>query len=91
MNFKNREKFVQKIDEYILGIIEQYNCSTKERTLYECYKYVCKIQKRTIDDFIKSLNPEEKEVFVNNQNHWLGSLNSVAAFNTFINNNNVTF
>lgn len=50
----------KKRDEYLLGIVGQFQESDENKTLFDCYDYVKIIAETTIDDFTTNLTKDEQ-------------------------------
>jgi len=78
-----------KRNEFLLGIINQFQQSDEPKSIFDCYDYVKTITNLQIDDFIKTLSLEEKQMIENNFDLWFLPLETVRTFSFFLLNNSI--
>lgn len=79
----------RKRNEFLLGIVNQFQQSDEPKSIFDCYDYVKTITNLQIDDFIKTLSVEEKQMIENKFDLWFLPLETVRTFSVFLSNNNI--
>jgi len=79
----------KKRDEFLLGIVGQFQESDENKTLFDCYDYVKIITETTIDDFTTSLSEDEQKVVERNVKAWFLPIESIRTFAVFLSNNEI--
>ncbi len=79
----------KKRNEFLLGIVNQFQQSDEPKSIFDCYDYVKTITNLQIDDFIKTLSVEEKQMIENKFDLWFLPLETVRTFSVFLSNNNI--
>lgn len=84
------KKLSQLRDEYLIGIIMQFEVSGKNQTIDNCYNYVIEVKNETIYDFINNLNSGNREIILSDITSWFNPINSINEFEIFLKNNEIT-
>lgn len=79
----------KKRNEFLLGIINQFQQSDEPKTIFDCYDYVKTITNLQIDDFLKKLSLDEKQMIENKFELWFLPLETIRTFSVFLSNNNI--
>ena len=86
---KLQKSIRQKTDEYLLGIVCQFQQSDEIQSVFNCYDYIKIIANLTKEDFMKTLTVAENKVFKSNQSFWLSPIESLQTFTIFLTNNEI--
>lgn len=84
-----QQKLRKKRNEFLLGIINQFQQSEEPKTIFDCYDYVKTITNLQIDDFLNTLSEEEKQLIENRFDLWFLPLETIRTFSVFLSNNNI--
>lgn len=79
----------KKRNEFLLGIINQFQQSDEPKTIFDCYDYVKTITNLKMDNFIKTLSTEERQMVENKFDLWFIPLETIRTFSLFLTNNNI--
>ncbi|MGG7037133.1 MAG: hypothetical protein ACI7YS_18370 [Flavobacterium sp.] len=79
----------KKRNEFLLGIINQFQQSDEPKTIFDCYDYVKTITNLQIDDFLKTLSGEEKKMIESKFDLWFLPLETIRTFSVFLSNNGI--
>jgi hypothetical protein len=79
----------KKRNEFLLGIINQFQQSDEPKTIFDCYDYVKTITNLQIDDFLNKLSNEEKQMIESKFDLWFLPLETIKTFSVFLTNNNI--
>lgn len=88
-SFKYQNSIRKKRDEYLLGILGQFQQSDENQTVYNCYDYLKIVANLTIDSFAETLTEEEKKLFQYKVIQWLLPIESFQTFSIFLSNNEI--
>jgi|688.fasta_scaffold918785_3 hypothetical protein len=86
---KIQKSIRKKRDEFLHGIVDQFQQSDENKTLFNCYDYVKIISNLRISSFTETLTEEEKELFQSNIIKWLSPIESFQTFSIFLSNNEI--
>lgn len=90
MNERKLQKSIrEKRDNFLLGIVSQFQQSDENQTLFDCYDYVKIITETTMDSFMAILTKEEQEIIEKNTKAWFLPIESIRTFAVFLSNNEI--
>lgn len=55
-NLKIQKTIGKKRDEFLLGLVGQFQLSDEKKNIFDCYDYVKIVTETTIDDYMNYLN-----------------------------------
>ena len=79
----------KKRNEFLLGIVNQFQQSDEPKTIFDCYDYVKTITNLKMDDFIKTLTTKERQMVESKFDLWFLPLETIRTFSVFLSNNNI--
>ena len=79
----------KKRNEFLLGIIVQYQQSEEPKSIFDCYDYVKTIANLQIDDFLEVLSDEEKQIIEKRFELWFIPLETIRTFSMYLKINNI--
>jgi hypothetical protein len=91
MKNDQQSKLRQKRNEYLLGIVGQFQASDEPKNLFTCYDYVKFVLYMTLDEFSKSLTSEERHIIDARPDVWWIPIESIGTFDVFLKNNGISF
>jgi hypothetical protein len=79
----------KKRDEFLLGLVGQFQVSDEDQTLFDCYDYVKIVTETTMHSFISNLTQNEKNLLEKDTKAWFIPIESIRTFAVFLSNNQI--
>jgi hypothetical protein len=84
-----QQELRRRRNQFLLGIVNKFELSGENQTLFNCYDYVKIFTKMTMDSFIDSLTENQRDLLITNVKVWFLPIESISTFNVFLSNNEI--